>query len=256
MNAPATATKTAKPIPEDIAAELAMQGIAPGSYDFAPLDGLRKLIARRMVEAVQTAPHFSLDMKIELDPLLALRERINGDEAVRVSVNDMLIKAAGLALVQAPGVNVSFTSAGIVRHHHADVAFAVAMDGGLVTPIIREAETKSLREIAAETRDLAARGRIKRLKPEEYSGGSFSLSNLGMFGVSRFDAIINRPQGAILSVGTGEKCFLFDGDAPRVATVMTATLTSDHRAIDGAVAAQWLKQLKTIIEAPEAMIGS
>ncbi|MDB5576319.1 MAG: aceF [Bradyrhizobium sp.] len=240
--------------PEGLVKDLELLGIAPGSYDYAPLDGLRRLIARRMVESVQTAPHFALEMKIELDRLLDAREALNMESNIRVSVNDFLIRAAALALMRHPAVNVSFTADGIVTHHDADVAFAVAMNGGLVTPIVRRAQQKSVIEIATETQDLAARGRIKRLKPAEYYGGSFSISNLGMFGVSRFGAIINQPQSAILSVGAAEKCYVPDGDGPRCATILTATLTSDHRAIDGATAASWLREFKALIEQPPTLL--
>ena len=254
MNASVAAPVTSA-VPPEIALDLEKQGVAPGSYDFTPLTGFRKLIARRMTESVHAAPHFSVDMKIELDALQILREKLNVGADTRVSLNDLMIKATALALIHAPGVNVSYTDAGILTHHHADIGFAVAMEGGLVTPIVRSAEAKTPYVIAAETIDLVARGRIKRLKPDEYNGGSFCLSNLGMFGVSRFNAIINRPQAAILSIGTGERAFVLDGTEPRVATVMTATLTSDHRVIDGAVAARWLGMLKELIEHPDALVA-
>lgn len=242
-------------VPAALAEDLEKQGIPPGSYDFVPLTSLRRLIARRMVESVHTAPHFSIDAKIEIDAVQRLRETLNGVGDVRLSLNDLMIKAAAMALLRAPGINVSYSDAGIVTHRHADVGFAVAMDSGLVTPIVRMAETKSPQQIAVETADLVARGRVKRLRPEEYYGGSFCISNLGMFGVSRFDAIINRPHAAILSIGTGEKTYVLDGPETRIATVMTVTLTSDHRVIDGAVAARWLAAFKGLIEQPDALIA-
>jgi pyruvate dehydrogenase E2 component (dihydrolipoamide acetyltransferase) len=237
-------------IPKDLVKELELLGIAPGTYDFRPLDGLRKVIARRMVESVNLAPHFSLNIKVEVDDLLALRAQVNTGAMVRVSVNDLLIKAAAMTLMRCPELNTSFTSKGIITHHHADIAFAVAMKGGLVTPIVRQAETKSPHKISEETADLSARGRIKRLLPMEYSGGSFSVSNLGMFGISSFGAIINQPQSGILSVGAAEKTHVFDKDEPRVATVIHATLTCDHRVVDGAVGAKWLQIFKGFVEAP------
>lgn len=252
---PAVSSGCVATIPEGIAAEVEKQGIGRGTYSFAPLATLRRLIARRMVSSVHTAPHFSIDMKIELDALQALREAINEQGAVRVTLNDLMIRAAALALVRAPGVNVSYTDAGILSHHHADVCFAVAMENGLVTPIVRAAEAKTPAQIAVETADLVARGRIKRLRPDEYYGGTFCISNLGMFGVARFNAIINQPQAAILSIGAGERAFVLDGQEPRVATIMTVTLTSDHRVIDGAVAARWLKVFKELIEQPDALLA-
>jgi pyruvate dehydrogenase E2 component (dihydrolipoamide acetyltransferase) len=248
-----TASHTPSP-PEVLVRELELLGVAPGTYDFAPLDGLRRLIAKRMVDSVRAAPHFALDMRIELDALLEARAVLNAGSAVRVSVNDFLIRAAALALMRHPTVNVTFTERGMITHRDADVAFAVAMKGGLVTPIIRRAQSKSVVEIASEAADLAARGRVKRLAPAEYYGGSFSVSNLGMFGVSRFDAIINQPQSAILSVGTAEKTQVPAGDGARWASVLTATLTSDHRAIDGATAASWLREFKALVEDPASLL--
>jgi pyruvate dehydrogenase E2 component (dihydrolipoamide acetyltransferase) len=240
--------------PDELVKELELLGIAPGSYGYAPLDGLRRLIAKRMIDSVQAAPHFALEMKVELDSLLEAREALNAASEIRVSVNDFVIKAAALALMRHPAVNVSFTAQGIVTHHDADVAFAVAMNGGLVTPIVRRAQDKSVVEIAVEAQDLAARGRVKRLKPAEYYGGSFSVSNLGMYGVSRFGAIINQPQSAILSVGAAEKTYILDHDGPRWASILTATLTSDHRAIDGATAAAWLREFKSLVEQPASLL--
>ena len=241
----------ATPLPsEDLVHQLAMLGIPEGSYDFQPLNGLRKLIARRMLDSVRIAPHFSASIRIETDALMACRSELNRGAATKISVNDLLIKAAALALVDCPRVNSSYTDAGIITHRHADVAFAVSMEGGLVTPIVHGAEAKSVSAIAEETRDLADRGRRKRLRPEEYNGGSFTVSNLGMYGVSSFDAIINQPQSAIVSVGAPERGFVIDGDMPRIASLMIATLTSDHRLIDGATAASWLQAFKRAIEAP------
>ena len=236
--------------PAKLIEQLSRQGVAAGSYSYRPLDNLRKIIAGRMTEAVQTVPHYSCTMRIEVNGLYERRTVLNDGAAQKVSINDLLIKAAAIALMECPSVNSGFTDQGIITHNHADVAFAVAMEGGLVTPIVRAADTKPIRKIAEETRELAARGRRKRLRPEEYSGGSFTVSNLGMFGVSSFDAIVNQPQAAILSVGAPEQTYLFDERGPRIGTLMTVTLTSDHRVIDGAMAATWLGILKRTIENP------
>jgi pyruvate dehydrogenase E2 component (dihydrolipoamide acetyltransferase) len=236
---------------------LEQQGIPAGSYDLVPLDGMKKTIARRMTESFRDVPHFPLSIDIELDALLAARAKVNGlleKEGVKVSVNDMLIKAAAIALKRAPDANASYTPEGIAYHHHADIAVAVAIEGGLITPIVRAAETKGLAEIAREMKDLAERARTRKLKPEEFQGGTFSISNLGMFGITSFASIINEPQGAILSVGVGEKRPVVRGDQLAVATVMSVTLTCDHRVVDGAIGARWLAAFKALVEDPITMI--
>ena len=236
---------------------LEQQGIPPGSYDLIPLDGMRKTVARRMTESFRDVPHFPLNIDLEIDALLAARAKINAMLAKsggKVSVNDMVIKAAAVALMQVPEANASYTPEGIAMHHHADIAMAVAVPHGLITPIIRNAEQKGLAQIAAEAKDLAERARNKKLKPEEYLGGTFSISNLGMFGIRSFSSIINEPQGAILSVGVGEKRPVVRGDQLAVATVMTVTLTCDHRVVDGATGARWLQVFRTMIEQPAAML--
>ncbi|HLZ76229.1 pyruvate dehydrogenase complex dihydrolipoamide acetyltransferase [Phenylobacterium sp.] len=236
---------------------LEQQGIPAGSYDLIPLDGMRKTVARRMTESFRDVPHFPLTVDIELDALLAARAKINTmleKSGGKVSVNDMVIKAAAVALMQVKEANASYTPDGIAMHHHADIAMAVAVPGGLITPIIRAAETKGLAQIAAEAKDLAERARTKKLKPEEFQGGTFSISNLGMFGIKSFASIINEPQGAILSVGAGEKRAIVRGDQLAVATVMTVTLTCDHRVVDGAIGARWLAAFKPLIEDPITMI--
>ncbi len=232
-------------------------GIAPGSYDLIPLDGMGKTIARRMTESFRDIPHFPLSIDLELDALLEARARINaGLEAsgVKVSVNDLIIRCAALALKRVPMANASYTPHGIAVHHHADIAVAVAIDGGLITPIIRAAETKGLAQIATEMKDLASRARARKLKPEEFQGGTFSISNLGMFGIKSFASIINEPQGAILSVGAGEKRAVVKGDSLAIATVMTVTLTCDHRVLNGTIGAQWLNEFKRLIEDPLMML--
>ena len=233
-------------------------GIKPGSYDLVPLDGMRKVIARRLTDSFRDVPHFPLTIDLEIDGLLEARGRINAlldKEGVKVSVNDLVIKAAAMALKRVPEANASFTPEGIAMHHHADIAMAVAIDGGLITPIIFAAETKSLAQIARESKDLAARARERKLKPEEFQGGTFSVSNLGMFGIKSFSSIINEPQGAILSVGAGEKRPVARGDALAVATVMTVTLTCDHRVVDGAIGARWMQAFKALIEDPVTMLA-
>ena len=236
---------------------LEQMGIPAGSYDLIPLDGMRKTVARRMTDSFRDVPHFPLSIDIEIDALLAARAKINAmleKSGVKVSVNDLVIKAAAVALMQVPEANASYTPEGIAMHHHADIAMAVAVPGGLITPIIRAAETKGLAQIAVEAKDLAERARTKKLKPEEFQGGTFSVSNLGMFGIKSFASIINEPQGAILSVGVGEKRPVVRGNEIAIATVMSVTLTCDHRVVDGATGARWLAAFKPLLEDPITMI--
>ncbi len=219
---------------------------------------MRKTIARRLTESARDIPHFPLNIDIEIDALLAARGRINKmleKTGVKVSVNDIVIKAAAMALKQVPEANASFTPEGIALHHHADVAVAVAIDGGLITPIIRKAELKTLSQIAVEMKDLAERARNKKLKPEEFQGGTFSVSNLGMFGIKSFSSIINEPHGAIMSVGAGEQRPVVKNGQLAVATVMTVTLTCDHRVVDGAVGAKFLSVFKPMLEDPATMLA-
>jgi len=232
-------------------------GIPAGSYDLKPLNMMRKTVARRLSESFRDIPHFPLTIDLEIDALLAARAKINKSlekQGVKVSVNDLVIKACAIALKRVPDANASFSPEGIAYHHNADISMAVAIEGGLITPIIRKAELKSLAEIAAEAKDLAERARTMKLKPEEFMGGTFSVSNLGMFGIRSFGSIINPPQGCILSVGAGEKRPVARGDQLAVATVMTVTLTCDHRVVDGAVGARWLEAFKGLIEDPITMI--
>ncbi|HEV2365361.1 MAG TPA: pyruvate dehydrogenase complex dihydrolipoamide acetyltransferase [Caulobacteraceae bacterium] len=233
------------------------QGIAPGSYDLVPLDGMKKTVARRMTAAFRDVPHFPLTIDVEADALLAARARINAfleKEGVKASVNDLIIKAAAAALGRVPEANASYTPEGIALHHHADIAVAVAIDGGLITPIVRAAETKGVAAIAREMKDLAERARGRKLKPQDYQGGTFSISNLGMFGVRSFASILNEPQGAILSVGSAEKRPVVRSDALAIATVMTVTLTCDHRVVDGAIGARFLAAFKAMIEDPITLV--
>ena len=231
-------------------------GIPAGSYDLEPLDGMRRVIAKRLTESARDVPHFPLNIDLEIDALLAMRKELNSQapEGVKISVNDMLIRACALALKQVPEANASFTPDGIAYHHNADVAVAVAIDGGLITPIVREAQNKGLSIISVEMKDLAGRARDRKLKPQEFQGGTFSLSNLGMMGIKSFSSIINQPQGMIMSVGAGgPRPIVRDGELA-VATMMTVTLTCDHRVVDGAVGAKWLGVFKRLIEAPVTMM--
>jgi pyruvate dehydrogenase E2 component (dihydrolipoamide acetyltransferase) len=237
---------------------LAQMGIPDGSYDLIPLDGMKKAIARRMVESIQQVPHFPLTIDVEIDALLAARAKVNAlleKSGVKVSVNDFVIKAAAMALKAVPEANASYSPEGIAMHHNADVAMAVAIDGGLITPIIFKAETKTLSQIAVESKDLAKRARERKLKPEEFQGGTFSVSNLGMFGIKQFSSIINEPQGAIMSVGAGEQRPVVRNGQLAVATLMTVTVTCDHRVVDGATGARFLQAFKPLIEDPVTMLA-
>ncbi len=252
--APAAASAPAEPRK---VLSLEQMGIPAGSYDLVPLDGMRKTIARRLTDSFRDVPHFPLTIDLEIDALLAARAKINHlleGQGVKVSVNDIIIKAAAVALKRVPEANASYTPEGIAMHHHADIAVAVAIDGGLITPIVRAAETKGLAQISAEVKDLAARAKSKKLKPEEFQGGTFSVSNLGMFGIKAFASIINEPQGAIMSVGAGEQRPVVKDGQLAVATVMTVTLTCDHRVVDGAIGAKFLAAFKPLIEEPLTLI--
>jgi pyruvate dehydrogenase E2 component (dihydrolipoamide acetyltransferase) len=231
-----------------------------GSYEVVPHDGMRKVIAQRLTLSKQTIPHFRLLVDCRIDELLRARERMNatapkdGPRAFKLSVNDFVIKAMALALMQVPAANVTWTEAGTLRHRYADIGVAVAIEGGLFTPIIRHAELKSLSEIANEMRDLADRARRRRLAPHEYQGGTTSISNLGMYGIKSFDAVINPPHATILAVGTGERRAVVSGDRVEVATIMSCTLSCDHRVVDGALGAELLNAFKTLIEDPVRML--
>jgi pyruvate dehydrogenase E2 component (dihydrolipoamide acetyltransferase) len=226
------------------------------AYEEVPLTNMRKVIARRLTESKQTVPHFYLTIDCELDALLALRKDLNGRDGAdyKLSVNDFVIKAAALALKKVPDANASFGGDKIYKYKTADISVAVAIPDGLITPIIRSAEQKGLSTISAEMKDLAGRAKDGKLKPEEFQGGSFSVSNLGMFGVREFAAVINPPQGCILAVGAGELRPVIKDGAVASATVMSCTLSVDHRAVDGALGAQFLQAFKALIEEPLAML--
>ena len=254
--AAAAASASAATAPRQVLS-LEQMGIPAGSYDLIPLDGMRKTIARRLTDSFRDVPHFPLTIDLEIDGLLAARGKINSlleSQGVKVSVNDIIIKAVAVALKRVPEANASYTPEGIAMHKHADIAVAVAIDGGLITPIVRAAETKGLAQISAEVKDLAARAKAKKLKPEEFQGGTFSVSNLGMFGIKAFASIINEPQGAIMSVGAGEQRAVVKNGQLAVATVMTVTLTCDHRVVDGAIGARFLAAFKPLIEEPLTLL--
>ncbi len=233
----------------------------PGSYEIVPHDTMRRFIAERLTLSKQTIPHFYLAIDCQLDALLAARARLNalapqeGPRAFKLSVNDFIIKALAMALQSVPAANATWTEAGLLRHRASDIAVAVALEGGgLHTPVIRDAEVKSLSEISNEMRDLAARARSKRLAPHEYQGGSTTISNLGMYGIDRFDAVINPPQASILAVGRAEKRPVVKDDALKIATMMSVTLSVDHRVIDGALGAELLAAFKAYLEDPVTML--
>ncbi len=231
-----------------------------GSYELLPHDKMRRVIAERLTLAKQTIPHFYLSMDCRIDELMRARERMNaaspadGPRAYKLSVNDFIIKAMALALQEVPAANATWTEAGMLRHKYSDVGVAVAIDGGLFTPVIRHAEVKSLSEISNEMRDLADRARKRRLAPHEYQGGTTSISNLGMYGIKTFDAVINPPHATILAVGAAERRPVVSGDALVPATVMSVTLSCDHRVVDGAIGAALLGAFRAFVEDPVRML--
>jgi pyruvate dehydrogenase E2 component (dihydrolipoamide acetyltransferase) len=253
--APAAATAAAPAAPAAPSPAL-LQPIPNMEYEELPLTNMRKVIARRLTEAKQQIPHFYLTIDCELDALLELRSRLNARPGAdyRLSVNDFVIKAVALAIRRKPDVNASFGGDRIYRYRSIDVSVAVATPGGLITPIVREADRKGLSTISNEMRELAARAREGKLKPEEFQGGGFSISNLGMYGIREFAAVINPPQACILAVGAGEKRAVVKNDELAIATVMTCTLSVDHRVVDGALGAEFLQEFKTLIEDPLALL--
>ena len=225
-----------------------------------PNSSVRKVIARRLTEAKSTIPHFYVAMDVELDALLALRAQLNasspaeGPGAFKLSVNDLLIKAVAVTLRRVPKVNASYTEDATILYDDVDVSVAVSVPDGLITPIIRNADRKSLSQISNEAKELIARARAGKLKPQEFQGGSFSISNMGMYGVKEFSAIINPPQAAILAIAAGEKRAVVKGDALAIATVMTVTLSVDHRVVDGALAAEWVAAFRSVVESPLSLV--
>jgi pyruvate dehydrogenase E2 component (dihydrolipoamide acetyltransferase) len=229
-------------------------------HKLVPNSNVRKVIARRLSEAKQTIPHFYVSMDVEIDALLKLREELNakspkeGPSAFRLSVNDLIVKAAAITLRRIPKVNASFTEEAVVLYDDVDISVAVAIPDGLITPVVRKADQKGLAAISNEMKDLIARARSGKLKPEEFQGGGFSISNMGMYGVSEFAAIINPPQSAILAVAAGQQRPVVKNGALAIATVMTCTLSVDHRVVDGALGAEWLAAFKAIVEDPLSLM--
>ncbi len=262
--APAAAPSAAAPAPALAKApsdDAVLKLFEPGSYELVPHDGMRKTIAKRLVESKQTIPHFYVTVDCELDALLALRAQLNdsaprkdGAPAYKLSVNDMIIKALALSLRDVPDANVSWTESNMVKHKHADVGVAVSIPGGLITPIIRNAELKSLSAISNEMKDLGKRAKERKLKPEEYQGGTTAVSNMGMMGVKHFAAVVNPPHATILAVGAGEERVVVKNGEMKIANVMTVTLSTDHRCVDGALGAELLGAFKRYIENPMGML--
>jgi pyruvate dehydrogenase E2 component (dihydrolipoamide acetyltransferase) len=260
---PTTAAGAGIPAPAAPGDEKIRALFEPGSYEVVPHENIRRIIAQRLVLAKQTIPHFYLTATCTIDKLLEAREEINvtapkdadGKPTWKLSVNDFIIKAMALALMRVPNANVTWTESGMLRHGRADVGVAVAIPGGLITPVIRKAETKSLTVISKEMKDYAARARARRLKPEEYQGGTTAISNLGMYGIEEFAAVINPPHATILAVGTGEPRAVVRDGKLAIATRMTVTLSTDHRAVDGALGAELLGAFRSFIESPMAMLA-
>jgi pyruvate dehydrogenase E2 component (dihydrolipoamide acetyltransferase) len=235
----------------------------PGSFDVVPLDGMRRTIAARLTDSKRTVPHFYLSVTCRIDRLKAIRERLNdaaqmdadGKPQWKLSINDFVIKAMGLALQKVPAANVTWAGDSILRHKTSDIGVAVAVEGGLFTPVLRRVEAKTLAVISTEMKDLAARARARKLAPADYQGGTAAISNLGMYGIEQFTAIINPPQATILAVGAAVDRFVPLNGQPVLATEMTCTLSCDHRAVDGAVGAELLQAFRRLIEEPLLMLA-
>jgi pyruvate dehydrogenase E2 component (dihydrolipoamide acetyltransferase) len=262
LKAPAAAPSAGPAIAPSMSDKQVLALFEPGSYEVIPHDGMRRTIAQRLTASVQTVPHFYLTIDCDIGKLLAAREEINAaapkdkekKPLYKLSVNDFVIKALAVALQRIPNCNVSWTDGGMLKHKHSDVGVAVAMPGGLITPIIRKAETKSLSTISGEMKDFAARARARKLKPEEYQGGTTAVSNLGMYGINHFTAVINPPHATILAVGTSEERAVVRNGKIEVAHMMSVTLSCDHRAIDGALGAELIGAFKMLIENPVMMM--
>jgi len=261
--APAAAAASAAPAaaPKGMSEDAVLKLFEEGSYELVPHDGMRKTIAKRLQESKQTIPHFYVSVDVELDALLALRAQLNDSAprkedkpAYKLSVNDMVIKAMALALRDVPDANVSWTDTNMVKHKHADVGVAVSIPGGLITPIIRKAETKTLSTISNEMKDLGKRAKERKLKPEEYQGGTTAVSNMGMMGVKNFAAVVNPPHATILAVGAGEERVVVKKGEMVIVNAMTVTLSTDHRCVDGALGAELLGAFKRYIENPMGML--
>jgi len=262
LKAPAAAPSGAPTLAPSMSDKQILALFEPGSYEVVPHDGMRRTIAQRLTASVQTVPHFYLTMDCDIGKLLAAREEINAaapkdkekKPLYKLSVNDFVIKAMAVALQRIPNCNVSWTEAGMLKHKHSDIGVAVAMPGGLITPIIRKAETKSLSTISSEMKDFAGRARARKLKPEEYQGGTTAVSNLGMYGIKDFTAVINPPHATILAVGTSEERAVVRNGRIEAAHIMSVTLSCDHRAVDGALGAELIGAFKMLIENPVMMM--
>ncbi len=262
LKAPAAAPSAGPAIAPSMSDKQVLALFEPGSYEVIPHDGMRRTIAQRLTASIQTVPHFYLTIDCDIGKLLAAREEINTaapkdkekKPLYKLSVNDFVIKALAVALQRIPNCNVSWTDGGMLKHKHSDVGVAVAMPGGLITPIIRKAETKSLSTISGEMKDFAARARARKLKPEEYQGGTTAVSNLGMYGINHFTAVINPPHATILAVGTSEERAVVRNGKIEAAHMMSVTLSCDHRAIDGALGAELIGAFKMLIENPVMMM--
>jgi pyruvate dehydrogenase E2 component (dihydrolipoamide acetyltransferase) len=262
LKAPAAAPAPGPAIAPSMSDKQILALFEPGSYEIVPHDGMRRTIAQRLTASVQNVPHFYLTIDCDIGKLLAAREEINAaapkdkekKPLYKISVNDFVIKAMAVALQKIPNCNVSWTEGGMLKHKHSDIGVAVAMPGGLITPIIRKAETKTLSAISNEMKDFAARARARKLKPEEYQGGTTAVSNLGMYGINHFTAVINPPHATILAVGTSEERPVVRDGKIEVAHMMSVTLSCDHRAIDGALGAELIGAFKQLIENPVMMM--
>jgi len=262
LKAPAAAPSAGPAIAPSMSDKQILALFEPGSYEVVPHDGMRRTIAQRLTASVQNVPHFYLTIDCNIGELMAAREEINAaapkdkekKPLYKISVNDFVIKAMAVALQQIPNCNVSWTEAGMLKHKHSDIGVAVAMPGGLITPIIRKAETKTLSTISNEMKDFAARARARKLKPEEYQGGTTAVSNLGMYGINHFTAVINPPHATILAVGTSEERPIVRDGKIEIAHMMSVTLSCDHRAIDGALGAELIGAFKKLIENPVMMM--
>jgi pyruvate dehydrogenase E2 component (dihydrolipoamide acetyltransferase) len=262
LKAPAAAPAAGPAIAPSMSDKQILALFEPGSYEILPHDNMRRTIAQRLTASIQTIPHFYLTIDCDIGKLLAAREEINAaapkdkekKPLYKISVNDFVIKAMAVALQKIPNCNVSWSEAGMLRHTHSDVGVAVAMPGGLITPIIRKAETKPLSTISNEMKDYAARARARKLKPEEYQGGTTAVSNLGMYGINHFTAVINPPHATILAVGTSEERPVVRAGKVEIAHMMSVTLSCDHRAIDGALGAELIGAFKQLIENPVMMM--
>jgi pyruvate dehydrogenase E2 component (dihydrolipoamide acetyltransferase) len=262
LKAPAAAPAAGPALAPSMSDKQILALFEPGSYDIVPHDGMRRTIAQRLTASIQNVPHFYLTIDCDIGKLLAAREEINKQAPTdkdkkplyKLSVNDFVIKAMAVALQKIPNCNVSWTEGGMVKHRHSDVGVAVAMPGGLITPIIRKAETKTLSVISKEMKDYAARARARKLKPEEYQGGTTAVSNLGMYGIKDFTAVINPPHATILAVGTSEERAVVRGGKIEIAHMMSVTLSCDHRAIDGALGAELIGEFRRLIENPVMMM--